>query len=236
VDGTWLGPYTVAGHFDGTAARHPQMIVYRATSKIREEPTGTDEPVTSEVANSYLLTAWWSQLDESDPGIARYQTIPISSDGVPRVHEGNPVDLVDLLPYGIVCFDLVPGENLTHPKLFRDPQSGYVHIFAADLANCLFQILELRPEIVEETDKRRRQIIILREASMIALRPDLPYSRSKLEVGAGLKIIMHWDDDVEPVLHFIELDQEGISKPKSLELGDDLSHELAVELIRDLTN
>ncbi len=236
VDGTWLGPYTVAGFFDGTAARHPTMMVYRAVSAIADEPDGSEEQSITEIASSFLLVAWWSQIDENDPGIGRYQTIPIGEDGVPRVHEEEPVDLVDLLPYGIACFDLAPEDNLTHPKLFRDPQSGNPHIFAADLSNCLFQILELRPEVIEDGAKRRRQIIILRDASMIALRQDLPLSRSKLEVGKGLKIIMHWDDDADPMLHFLELDQEGISEPKSLELGDDLSHEQAVELIRDLTN
>jgi hypothetical protein len=236
VDGTWLGPYTVAGHFDGTAARHPQMMVYRASSTLVDEPDGAEEPVITVLRQTYLLVAWWSQVDETDPGIARYKTIPISDDGVPRTHEEEPIDLVDLLPYGIACFDLAPGENLTHPKLFRDPQSGNIHIFAADLSNCLFQILELRPEVIEDIHKRRRQIIILREASMIALRPDLPLSRSKLEVGKGLKIIMHWDDEADNVLHFLELDQQGISEPKSVPLGDDLNHEQAVELIRDLTN
>jgi hypothetical protein len=48
-------------------------------------------------------------------------------------------------------------------------------------------------------------------------------------------MIMHWDDDEGDVLHYLELDEEGISETKSLALGETLSHEEAVDLIRGLT-
>jgi hypothetical protein len=236
VDGTWIGPYTVAGVSDGTSAFNPQMLVYRPVSAIVGPIVDGTEPSITEMATTFLLVSWWSKTSEDDAGIARYRAIPIVEGGVPKIRDMEPVDLVDLLPYGIACFDLAPGDNLQHPRLFRDPQTGNPHLFAADLSNCLFQILELRPEVVGDSDKRRRQIIILRERSIIALRPDLPLSRSKLEVGNGMKIIMHWDDDAANVLHYLELDEEGVSEPKSLILHDDLDHERAVELIRNLTH
>ena len=50
------------------------------------------------------------------------------------------------------------------------------------------------------------------------------------------EIIMHWDDDEADALHYLELDEEGISETKSLPFGETLSHEEAVDLIRGLTN
>ncbi len=151
----------------------------------------------------------------------------------------SPVDLIDLIPYGITCFDIGVGDNLKHPKLFIDPKTGNPHLFTTDLSSCIFEILELRPEVVVDAtgaDKRRRHIIILRQGATIALRPDLPFAKGRLEVGGGRKLIMHWDDDEDNVLHYLELDQEGVSDTKSLPLDETLSHEDAVDLIRGLTN
>jgi hypothetical protein len=148
----------------------------------------------------------------------------------------QPIELSDLLPYGFACFE-VDGDNVRHPKLFIDPQSGNPHVFATDLSNCLFQIYELVPQIEEEdlvVEKRRRQIIILRKAAMRALRPDLPFAKATLVIGGGLKILMHWDADVDDAIHYLELDEEGESQTKILVLEDGLDHELATELIREL--
>jgi hypothetical protein len=144
----------------------------------------------------------------------------------------EPVELFDLLPWGNACFEFEASDNLRHPKLFIDPQSGNPHVFATDLASCHFQILELIP-VFEELD-RNFQIIILRHASMIALRPDLPLKSGNLEVGTGLKIVMHWDDVEESLLYYLELDPQGASEPKALALDENLNHEQAVSLIREL--
>ena len=130
-------------------------------------------------------------------------------------------------------------DNLRHPKLFIDPTTGNPHVFASDIPYCIFQILELEPDVVEVgegTDKRRRQIIILRQGSMIAMRSDLPFATGRLEIGRGLKLIMHWDAEEEGILNYLELDRDGISEKKTLALGEILTHEQAVELIRGLTN
>ncbi len=109
-------------------------------------------------------------------------------------------------------------------------------VFATDLNSCPFQIFELKPEVAVDGDtKRRRHIIILRSPSTIALRPDLPLAATKIEVGSGLKLIMHWDGDNNN-LEYLELDKDGLSETKSLSLDDMVSHEKAVELIRGLTN
>jgi hypothetical protein len=235
LDGTWIGPRTFAG-VDGTAASNPVMLIHRPVSVIDE---GTDEngkPLVSEIATSFLHLSWWSQFSEDDPGHAKYAAVEIY-DAVPQFQNLEPVELYDLLPYGFACFDIEDNDNLRHPKLFIDPQSGNPHVFAADIANCLFQIIELIPAVEgEEQDfgKRRRQIIILRHASMIAMRADLPLARGKLVVGSGLKMLMHWDDDLEDAIRYLELDEDGVSETKTLVLDVDLDHELAVELIREM--
>ncbi len=238
LDGTWIGPTTFAGN-DGTAAHNPQLLVHRAVSSITEDGGDGEAPVVTELATTFLHLAWWSRSSEDDVGVARYAAVAVDEEGVPQFRSMAPVDLIDFLPYGIACFNIEVGDNLKHPKLFLDPQTGNPHVFATDLASCIFQILELRPEVVEEdegTEKRRRQIIILRQGKMIALRPDLPFAKAKLEIGGDLKLIMHWDGDEGDLLLYLELDEEGISETKSLPLGKVLSHEQAVDLIRGLTN
>ena len=238
LDGTWIGPTTFAGN-DGTAAYNPQLLIHRAVSVITEDGDEGEEPVVTELATTFLHLTWWSQTSEDDIGVARYAAVAINDEGVPQFRGMAPVNLIDLIPYGIACFDIQVGDNLKHPKLFIDPKTSNPHVFATDLSNCIFQILELRPEVVEDDsgdDKRRRQIIILRQGATIALRSDLPLATGKLEVGGGLKLIMHWDNDEDDILNYLELDEEGISETKSLPLGEVLSHEQAVDLIRGLTN
>lgn len=232
IDGTWIGPTTFAG-YDGTAAFNPQMLIDHVATTITDEGEEGEDPIVEEVTATFLHLAWWSQASEDDPGLAKYAAVRIDDEtGEPEFWDMAPIELVDLLPFGIVCFELNAGDNLKHPKLFIDPQTGNPHVFATDIANCHFQILEVGND-VEVVDKRRRQIIILRKATMIALRPTLPLATGRLEVGSGLKLLMHWDGEDE-TLNYVELDPEGISATKTLHLTDALNHEQAVGLIREL--
>jgi hypothetical protein len=235
IDGTWIGPVTFAGN-DGTAASNPQMSLQRVVSTYTEEPEGVDEPAEIEIATTFLHLTWWSRASADDIGSAQYMAVPIGDDGTPVFRDAEPTALIDFLPYGIACFDIGPAENLKHPKLLKDPRTGNSHVFATDLNSCLFQIFELQPEVVEDdATKRRRHIIILRSPSTVALRPDLPLAATKIEVGSGLKLIMHWDGN-DDLLHYLELDQDGLSEAKSLPIDEKLSHEQAVDLVRGLTN
>ncbi len=235
LDGTWIGPITFAGN-DGTATANPQMIIHRSVATYDAATEEGEEPAEIKIATTFIHLAWWSRTSENEIGAAQYMAVPVDDDGVPQFQDTEPVPLIDFLPYGIACFDIGPAENLQHPKLLTDPRTGYPAVFATDLNSCLFQIFESRPEVVEDSiTKRRRQIIILRSPSTVALRPDLPLAATKIEVGSGLRLLMHWDGE-EDLLNYLELDQEGLSETKSLPLGDKLSHEQAVELIRGLTN
>lgn len=235
LDGTWIGPMTFAGN-DGTAASNPQMTIQRSVSRYLDEPVEGGEPVEATIATTFIHLTWWSRNSEYEVGAAQYMAVPLDDDGIPAFRDAVPVALVDFLPYGIACFDIGPAENLKHPKLLMDPRTGNPAVFATDLNSCLFQIFESQPEVVvDSTTKRRRQIIILRSPSTVALRPDLPLAAAKIEVGSGLKLIMHWDGE-EDLLNYLELDREGLSETNGLPLGEKLSHEQAVELIRGLTN
>jgi hypothetical protein len=239
LDGTWIGPRTFAGG-DGTAAINPVMIVHRPVSVVMDGFDEDGEPEATELATTFLNLAWWSHFSEEDSGVAKYAALELSDDGVPQFKDMEPIELIDLLPYGFGCFEFEASDNLRHPKLFIDPQSGNPHVFATDLGSCHFQILELVPTVVEEEqnlEKRRRQIIILRHAARIALRAELPLAKGTLVVGGGLKILMHWDEETEELddaVNYLELDEEGVSETKVLVLDEKLNHEMATELIREL--
>jgi hypothetical protein len=236
IDGTWIGPRTFAGG-DGTAAYNPALLIDRSVIETVEGVDENDDPIIGESASSFLHLSWWSQVSEEDSGLATYSAIELRDDGTPIWNTMDPIELYDLLPYGVGCFEFEAGDNLRHPKLFVDPRSGHPHVFATDLASCHFQILEILPTIEEDEqtlEKRRRQIIILRHASAIALRPDLPLKSGRLEIGNGLSLLMHWDSDEGDAVLYQKLDEEGISETKTLVLDEDLDHEQAVELIREL--
>jgi hypothetical protein len=238
LDGTWIGPRTFAGG-DGTAALNPVMLIHRPVSTVVDGFDEDGEPVRTELATSFLHLAWWSQFSEDDGGRAQYAAVELNVNGVPQFNEMEPVDLQGLFPFGIACFEFEASENLRHPKLFIDPASNNPHVFATDFSDCFFQILELVPVVEEEDqgiEKRRRQIIILRKAKMIALRPELPLAKGKLVVGSGLKMLMYWDGDLENTVQYLELDEAGLYETRSLALDEKLGHELAVELIRELAH
>ena len=66
------------------------------------------------------------------------------------------------------------------------------------------------------------------------MRQDLPLAKSTLVIGGGLKILMHWDSEIENAVHYLEVDLEGLSDAKILVLDEGLGHEQATQLIREL--
>jgi hypothetical protein len=116
-----------------------------------------------------------------------------------------------------------------------DPQSGNPHIFAADLGQCLFQILELiyEPE-VESMAKRRRRIVVLGRARMLTIRGDVNLATARVGIGHDLSVVMFWDES--EAVDYIRADDEGWSEMRSLPLDDNLSRDRAIELIRDLAH
>jgi len=230
ADQWWIGPYIMAGA-DGTVAENPQMMLDRIVTVVE------DEGESVEVATTFLHLVWWNYVDNRDDGSAYLASIPLDESGNPQIDAFQPIALSDLLPYGVGCESIEGAVGLAHPKVFDDPQSGSPHIFATDFSNCLFQILRIDYDVIEETvgeTKRRRHIVLLGQASMIAANPDVILSTAKVEVGHGLDVVMYWD--IEEAVAYVQLDENGVPPVQSLTYGDGLTHEQAIEMVRSLVH
>jgi hypothetical protein len=231
ADEWWVGPYTIAGG-DGTAVENLQMMLDRVVDVVEDD----GEPI--EVATTFLHLVWWSFTDDRADGSAFLASVELDEGGNPQIDAFEPIALSDLLPYGIGCEGINEAAGLAHPMIFDDPQSGSPHIFATDFSNCVFQILKLDYEVVEEwigEIKRRRHIVLLGNESMIATNPDIILSNAKVEVGHGLDLVMYWD--TETSVEYVQLDENGVPPVKSLPFGDDgLTREEAIEMVRSLVH
>ena len=230
LDETWTGPFTIAGA-DGTAAENPQLMLDRVVTEVEEEGE------TFEFATTFLHLSWWNFVEDRDDGTAYLASVSLDEAGNPNINEYVPVALSDLLPYGIGCNGIEDAAGLAHPKLFVDPQSGVPHVFATDFSNCVFQILKLDYEYVEELIgevKRRRHVVIVGRASMIAVNPDMVLANTKVAVGHGLDVVMYWD--APSAVKYVQLDEDGIPPVQSLPIDENLTREQAVEMIRSLVD
>jgi len=222
-EGTWFGPVTVAGD-PSTWASNPAMLVHRAV-------TQTEESGITETA--FIHLGWWSGSNLDDGGGAKGASIPIDQ-GVPLIDEYDPIDLSDMIPYGIACDMTGKDETLKHPKLFIDPQTGAPHMIFVDLRDCLFGIVRLEPEAPSAAvaGQRRRNIAVWRAQMIIPVHPDLVLAGAKFDVGHDLSVVMYWDRD--QAIDYAVLSSSSWSEIRSLQLSNELTHEEGVTLIREL--
>jgi len=237
VDGTWVGPYTLAGNAFASA-RNPQMLTDTAETEIEIAPVDDgDEPTTEMLTTTFLHLVWWSHSTEDDPGVAYFGALPLLDDGMPAFEEFDPAPLADLLPYGIGCSGIGDdASNLTFPKLFLDPETGNPHVLSTDFSECLFQIIQVLYEVEDRGEeftgtKRRRHITVYRVERTIAVNPQLKLAGASAEVGHDLSIVLHWD--AEDAIDYMQLTEDEASDVRTLKL-EGLTHEQAVELIRSL--
>ncbi len=227
----WIGPYTLAGG-DGHTLENLQMMLDRAVTVVEEDGESI------EVATTFLHLVWWSYAENRNDGSAFLASVALDETGNPEIDAFQPVALSDLLPYGIGCEGIDDAPGLAHPKVFVDPQSGAPHIFATDFSDCVFQILKLNYEVVEEwvgEIKRRRHIVLVGHESMIAANPDIILAHAKVEVGHGLDVVMYWEADNS--VEYVQLDENGVPPVKSLPFGEDgLTKEEAVDMVRSLVH
>jgi hypothetical protein len=230
-EGTWYGPTVLAGG-DGTAAINPQMLVFRHSKTFEAEEEG-EEPIV--VEDSILHLVWWSYEEAIEDGGAIYSSVPVDDLGLPIFDDVDVRSLTDLLAYGIACPEITNAGRLAHPRLFVDPQSGNPHVFATDIGQCLFQILELkyRPEF-DSITKRRRRVVIFGRSRMAPVRADLKLATARVQVGHNLALVIYWNKG--DALDYLKLTQEGWTDKRSLALGDGLGLERALELIKNLTH
>lgn len=233
TDGTWYGPFTLAGG-DGSLARFPEMLLDRVSTTIEIPPEDEGgEPSSVELSTTFLHIVWWHSFAGDDRGAAYLVSLPLFADGMPDLDAFSPVALSDLLPYGIGCSGLEETDQLAHPRLYLDPQSGNPHVLATDLTECLFQILRISYDVVEEpTTKRRRHITVWNTEGMIGVDAALPLGAAQVEAGRDLSVVLYWD--AAEAVEYLRLTESVSSGIQSLALGDDLDREQAVELIRAL--
>jgi hypothetical protein len=230
ADQWWMGPYDIAG-WDGSAVENLHMTLDRVVDFVEED----GEQI--EVATTFLHLVWWNYSLHRDDGSAFLASLPLTESGNLELDTLDPVSLSDLLPYGIGCEGINDVAGLAHPMLFSDPQSGAPHIFATDFPNCLFQILRVQYDVVEDLigdTKRRRHIVLLGHASMIAVNPAVVLETANVEVGHDLDVVMYWD--TEDAVAYVQLDENGVPPVQFLPVGDGLSRERAIEVIRNLVH
>jgi hypothetical protein len=226
-NGTWFGPMLLAGSPSGSAA-NPSLLVHRPVTTVE------NDDVTERVETTMIHLLWWQGLELDDGGQAMYGYLTADDTGLPELDDFAPRPLRDFIPYGIACGAITDATDLAHPQLFLDPQTGDPHALAVDVPSCLFQIIQLRPEVPDRDgyEKRRRHTIVFGRHTMIAINPNLPMLGAKFATGHNLSVVMYWDHADR--IDYADLEESGWSEMKSLTLSDTLTRERAIELIRRL--
>ncbi len=233
-DGTWFGPVAIAGQSRLNAA-HPSLLVHDT----KLTATDDDGNVVVTGIESRIHLAWWENLAADDGGSAYYASTVLDENGVPEMEDWAPVEMEALVPWGSGCTLEEDASGLTFPRLFVDAQSGDPHLIFADLPNCMFGIVRLAEEPApggdgEEpvTSQRRRNVIVFGLRKMVFIKPGLPLNDADFEVGHNLSIALYWN--AESAVQYITLDEDSWSDIKTLKLGDHLSREDAINLVRGL--
>lgn len=236
-DQSWMGPMTLGGEA-GFATSSPQAMLDTAQSVVSTgDSDDPDENSTETLETTFLHCVWWQHDESSGFGHAVYLAIPLDEDGFPLLNEASPIDLQDLLPFGFGCSETPDVEGLAHPQFLRSSE-GNPLLFTTDFSNCVFHILQIEYEVIEENDpvnleKRRRQIAVFRTGDMTMLiPPDIVLTDAKMLLGSDFSILIYWDED--DGVHWIRSDSQVWSEVKVLPIGAELNHEQAVNLLRRL--
>jgi len=232
-EGTWFGPVAMAGE-DGIVSVHPSLLVHDTNLR------GSDEdgnPIVTGI-ESRVHMAWWGDPAADDRGRAYYASTVLDENGVPDMESWDPMPMRSLAPWGSGCNLGEDPTGLTYPRLFVDAQSGDPHLIFTDLLNCMFGIgrlvAETDPSDDEEpaTSQRRRNVIVFGLRKMVFIKPGLPLNDADFEVGHNLSIALYWNAD--DAIQYITLDNDSWSEIKTLKVGDHLSRENAIDLVRRL--
>jgi len=232
-DGTWFGPIAVAGQ-NGNVAVHPSLLVHDTKLTVTDE----DGTVTVAGIESRIHLAWWQDPEADDGGRAYYASTVLDENGVPDLEQWTPISMRSLAPWGYSCSLGEDPSGLTYPRLFVDAQSGDPHLIFTDLPNCMFGIVRLSeepdPGDDEEpaTSQRRRNVIVFGLRKMVFIKPGLPLNDADFEVGHNLSIALYWNTG--GAVQYITLDDDNWSDIKTLKIGERLSREDAINLVRRL--
>jgi len=236
--GTWIGPLSLngTGSFINT---NPRMMLDEAVTEI---PAEDPEEPAAILKTTFLHVVWWQHDDSSGLGHAVYLPLALDEAGIPLVDEARSYDLSSLLPYGVSCSSRLDVDGFAYPQFLRD-HNGQPLLFTTDFSSCVFHFLRITYELSEEGDSndpqvnpesRRRQIAVFRTGDRImVIPPDVVLDQAKLLLGSDYSVLIYWDGDHG--VNWIRSDSENWwSERKTLTTGEQLSHEQAVELIRNL--
>lgn len=232
VDGAWYGPVVLAGD-DGTTVSNPHAMIHTARTVVDFDDA--DRPIFMET--TFLHTVWWRHDNVTALGHAMFSPIPLDEYGMPLMEDAAIYDLENLLPYGFGCDDNPDVAGLTSARFFIG-DGGQPQLFTPDFADCVFQLLGIEYEVVEEDipgtgEKRRRHISVFNAGDVVmAIPPNIMLENAKMFLGHDSSVLIYWDapDAVEWLLS----DTEGWTEVRRLPLDDDVTHERAVELLRVL--
>lgn len=234
VDGAWFGPVVLGGE-DGTTVSNVAAMVHTAHNVIDNGPD--EEPEVLET--TFVHTVWWRHDDVTALGHAIYLAIPLADDGMPQLDEATPQDLENLLPYGFACDDSPDVAGLTSARFFTG-EGGKPQLFTPDFADCVFHLLGIDYEVVEEdvpdtNTKRRRQIAVFHAGDVVmAIPPGIDLQNSKMFLSHEDSVLIYWEAPDQQSIDWILSGVQGWTDTKVLPLGGDIDHERAVELLRSV--
>jgi len=235
--GAWFGPETLGGA-DGVSASNPQLLLDESRQLVPSDDPDVD-PVLD--VQTFLHVVWWREDNGDEGGHALFFPLRLDDDGLPLFDESMPVDLQDLLPFGMGCDSAPDVEALAHPQLLR-ASDGHPLLFATDFSNCVFHLLSISYEVLDEDDedmpnpeKRRRQIAVFNtDDAVMAIPPEIDLPQSKMLLGSDYSVLLFWD--TPNGISWLISTEAGWSEVSSLDVGEELSHEQAVNLIRGLVH
>jgi hypothetical protein len=220
---TWFGPEILAGS-PVESACHPSMLVQTATVVDEEE---------EEFTSTFVHLTWWSGANLDDGGYAIVTSIPLE-EGELILDAIEMFPLRDLIPFGIACGLGDTVHSLDYPKLFLDPQKLNPQVLFVSIPDCRFGIMEL--ELLPPNAKRRRTIAMWGRRTTISVRHQLVLDKANFAVGHNLTVVMYWDRDNAIDYAILGGEEQEWSEIKSLALSEELDHEAAVNLIRNLAH
>jgi len=234
VDDTWDGPVTLAGG-DGTNAVYPQLLRYTHTFEYQIGEGEDVETVSEDV--TFLHIVWWNFSADVADGAAYLGTVELDATGLPSFPDFQAIQLSGLLPFGIGCSGIDDAPDLAQPKIWIDPQSGLPIVMATDFDQCLFELLQLRYEVVETqafvpSAKRRRRHVGFGRTRIVPFSKMPALAKVKVDPARDMGVTLYWLE--EKGIEFLTLEDFGWSDLKWLPVGEHLNQTEAVELIRTL--
>ncbi len=224
-DGRWFGPIAIAGTPGGPVS-NPALLVEQVSSVAEDGTT---------VSTTLVHVAWWVTSTDTTSSFAAYANVALDADGIPDLETLDTRPLTGDLGVGVVCGAAMQNGALAQPVLFPYGPDGTPHVMFFDPSSCSLHIVELDAVLADDPDatsQRRRHVIVFGVRNDLGLPVELLPASTQYEVGVELSVIGYWD--VDDGIEYLQLGENGWSEARVLPLGNGISHEQGVELLRKL--